>query len=193
MYFITTKMRYAYNKSTMQIRFNVGKYFPTETNQLFRVTVMGIALTLQEFLDWENIDYSIIHHSYTDTSMNTAMAAHIPPRQLAKSVVLCDEEGFIMVLVPADQHVDLPRVNSLYNRHFHLANELEITDLFYDCEEGAVPALGEAYGFEVMVDEQLEHNRQIYLEGGDHRALIRLPAETFHNLMADAEHGHYCS
>lgn len=154
---------------------------------------MAIALTLQEFLDWENVDYTVLQHPYTISSLGTAEAAHIPPEQLAKSVVLCDEYGFIMVVVPASHNINLDRMRMLYGRQFQLANEAEIADLFYDCEDCAVPALGEAYGFDVLVDEELEQYSDIYIEGGDHRALIHIPGNTFHQLMADAEHGHFCS
>lgn len=41
---------------------------------------MAIALTLQEFLDWENVDYTVLQHPYTISSLGTAEAAHIPPR-----------------------------------------------------------------------------------------------------------------
>jgi len=154
---------------------------------------MAIALTIQEFLDWEEISYSVIKHPFTLTSLNTAEVAHIPADHLAKTVVLVDDYGFVMVVVPADEHVDLQRLRKIYNRRFMLANEQEIEDLFYDCEQGAIPALGEAYGFEMLVDDKLlcEHE-DIYVEGGDHCALIQLNSQDFKHLMSHAEHGHFC-
>lgn len=154
---------------------------------------MAIALTLQEFLDWEEVKYTVIKHPATLSSLSTAEAAHIPADHLAKTVVLVDDYGFVMVVVPANQHVDLQRLRKLYNRNFMLANEQEIEELFYDCEQGAIPALGEAYGFEMLVDDVLlSENDNIYIEGGDHRALIRLNGRDFRHLMAHAEHGHFC-
>lgn len=154
---------------------------------------MAIALTLQEFLDWEDVSYSVIKHPFTFTSLNTAEAAHIPADHLAKTVLLVDEAGFTMVVVPANHHVDLERLCKIYNRHFVLANEQEIEELFYDCEQGAIPALGEAYGFEMLVDDKLLQEREdIYIEGGDHCALIRLDSRVFRQLMSHAEHGHFC-
>ena len=154
---------------------------------------MAIALTLQEFLDWEEVNYTVIKHPVTLSSLSTAEAAHIPAEHLAKTVVLVDEYGFVMVVLPADQHVDLHRLRKIYNRNFMLASEQEIEDLFYDCEQGAIPALGEAYGFEMLVDDVLlRENKDIYIEGGDHRALIRLDGQDFRHLMAHAEHGHFC-
>ena len=152
---------------------------------------MAIALTLQEFLDWEEIDYTVVKHPPTHSSLGTAHAAHIEPEKLAKTVVLCDEKGFVLVVVPASQQVDLERLRKIYNREFYFANEREIEDLFYDCEQGAIPALGEAYGFEVLLDENLEHCPDIYIEGGDHCALIHMQNKDFKQLMANAEHGYF--
>ena len=154
---------------------------------------MAIALTLQEFLDWEEVKYTVIKHPFTLTSINTAEAAHIPADHLAKTVLLVDEEGFVMVVVPADQHVDVDRLRKIFNRRFVLASEREIEELFYDCEQGAIPALGEAYGFEMLVDDKLLlENEDIYIEGGDHCALIRINGRDFQQLMSHAEHGHFC-
>ncbi len=154
---------------------------------------MAIALTLQEFLDWEEVHYSVIKHPLTLSSLSTAEAAHVPADHLAKTVVLVDDNGFVMVVVPADQLIDLPRLRKIYNRNFVLANEDEIKELFYDCEQGAIPALGEAYGFEVLVEDTLmRENDPIYVEGGDHCALIQLASQDFKHLMSHAEHGHFC-
>ena len=154
---------------------------------------MAIALTLQEFLDWEEVHYTVIKHPFTLSSLSTAEAAHVPADHLAKTVVLVDDDGFVMVVVPADQLIDLPRLCKIYNRNFVLANEDEIEELFYDCEQGAIPALGEAYGFEMLVEDTLmRENDHIYIEGGDHRALIQLAGQDFQHLMSYAEHGHFC-
>ncbi|MDH5446727.1 MAG: YbaK/EbsC family protein [Gammaproteobacteria bacterium] len=154
---------------------------------------MAIALTIQEFLDWEEISYTVIKHPFTMSSVSTAEAAHIPADHLAKTVVLVDDVGFVMVILPADEHVDLPRLRKIYNRQFMLANEQEIEDLFYDCEQGAIPALGEAYGFEMLVDDKLlTEQEDIFVEGGDHCALIQLDGQDFKHLMSHAEHGHFC-
>lgn len=154
---------------------------------------MAIALTLQEFLDWEEVNYTVIKHPFSLSSLSTADAAHVPADHLAKTVVLVDDSGFVMVVVPANQHVDLQKLGKIYNRNFVLANENEIDDLFYDCEQGAIPALGEAYGFEMLVDDTLmRESDDIYIEGGDHCALIQLNGQDFKHLMAHAEHGHFC-
>ena len=50
-----------------------------------------------------------------------------------------------------------------------------------------------AWGLETIVDDELESNDVVYLEGGDHELILRMPHEEFERLMQDALHGHICS
>jgi Ala-tRNA(Pro) deacylase len=40
-----------------------------------------------------------------------------------------------------------------------------------------------------LVDESLEGRGDIYFEGGDHRTLVHLSGEQFHEIMAKVPHG----
>jgi Ala-tRNA(Pro) deacylase len=71
------------------------------------------------------------------------------------------------------------------------ANEEQIETLFLDCEAGAVPALGAAYGLKVMVDDSLVNQPEIYLEGGDHSSLVHISGAVFRELLADARHARF--
>jgi Ala-tRNA(Pro) deacylase len=73
-----------------------------------------------------------------------------------------------------------------------LADEARIAMLFDDCDRGAVPPVGMAWGLETIVDEALEANDVIYMEGGDHERLLRMSGEQFHELMRTQPHGHFC-
>jgi len=72
-----------------------------------------------------------------------------------------------------------------------MANEEEFEPLFRDCEPGAVPALGAAYALEVLVDDSLAMESDVYIEDGDHASLIRVGGAAFQKLLADARHGQF--
>ena len=63
--------------------------------------------------------------------------------------------------------------------------------MFDDCELGAVPAFGMVWGVETVVDEELERNHEVYVEGGDHEQLLRMSGMQFSDLMGSARHGHF--
>lgn len=146
---------------------------------------MAISLTLLEYLEWEGVDYELLHHAFVNGSMQTAQQAHIPGEQLAKCVVLEDNNGYLMTVLPATHHVDLNRINQLTNRQLNFASEKEITDLFDDCSKGAIPPLPDAFGFPGLMDKSLNHCNDVYLEAGDHTELVHLSGDDFKYLMAN--------
>ena len=149
---------------------------------------MGIALTLQQYLDDQHVDYDVTTHERTATSSQTAEASHVPGDCLAKAVVLTREGGFVVAVVPASCTVRLDAIEQLLNGPVAMATEDEIDALFPDCEIGAIPAIALAYGVGVVVDESLDQRQDIYFEGGDHRSLIHVRGAQFRDLLHDARH-----
>lgn len=150
---------------------------------------MGIAITLREYLDSTNLQYDVLPHTHTGSSSETAQACNVSGDQIAKAVILEDEDGYLMAVVPATHRVDLGVLHQRLDRRIGLAAEPELEDLFIDCEPGAVPPLGQAYGMQVVIDNSLNGLDDIYFEAGNHSELIHLKGNDFEALMEDAEHG----
>ena len=149
---------------------------------------MAIALTLKSYLDDLNIHYDTLKHPHTETAMDSARLAHVPLHQMTKAVVLEDDDGYVVSVLPSNNRLNLEWVNEELQRPLHLATELELQGLFRDCETGAVPALSRPYGLEVIWDDHLKHVSDVYIEAGDHLHLIHLAGEDFRKLMADLPH-----
>ena len=149
---------------------------------------MPIATTLKSYLDERDIQYSSVEHPHTESAVDSAKSAHIPPHQMAKAVVLEDDAGFIVAVLPSNNRLNLGWVNEELERNLVLATEVELKALFEDCETGAVPALSNAYGLKVIWDDQLKHATDIYIEAGDHEHLIHLAGTDFQKLMARLPH-----
>lgn len=153
---------------------------------------MPISPRLANYLNERLARYEVCEHVPTDTSAQTARCAHVPPRHLAKSVILEDERGCVMAVVPADQRVHIGQLARLLGRHdLHLSDEARVKMLFNDCAPGAVPALGMAWGMETVVDHTLEAVPEVYIEAGDHEQLIKLSRDDFNALMRDAQRAHF--
>ena len=149
---------------------------------------MAIAKTLMNYLKDRGIDYETVTHEHTATAVASAHAAHVPAHQVAKAVVLRDESGYVLGVVPANHDVELDWVNEVMNRKLEMACEDEFKALFSDCETGAVPALGEAYGLQVVWDDELGFTADVYIEAGDHEHLIWLERREFRKLMKGLPH-----
>ena len=154
---------------------------------------MTVAHNLEYYLTWSGIEAEVVAHRRTSTAARTAKASHLPAGQLAKGVLLRDGVGYLLAVVPASHHVDLHAVGRLCGRPVTLADEEEIGRLFPDCEFGAVPPIGAAYGLPTIVDDVLASQPDVYLEGGDHLNLVHLRGEQFIGLMRDVPHGRFSS
>jgi Ala-tRNA(Pro) deacylase len=151
---------------------------------------MTIAPTLQRHLD-STVSYDVIMHDPTMSSSRTAQACHVSGNRLAKAIVLRRNGGYLLAVLPASHHIVLPELQEQLGDDVDLAEESEIRTLFPDCALGAVPAVGECYDLDVIVDDSIGVPPDVYLEGGDHITLVHLDHAQFARLMAEARHARF--
>ena len=126
--------------------------------------------------------------------METAEQAHVSGDALAKGVVVKSAEGeYLLLVLPADYQVRIDAMEKLLGRRLSLADETELAELFPDCEAGAVPPLGEAYGLKTIWDPDTGLGKldKVFFEAGDHENLVQVSGRRFHELLAHAERGHF--
>lgn len=152
---------------------------------------MAMAISLEQYLIKNRIRYDIMTHSHTEYSLATAHAAGIPAARLAKSVVLRDERNFLIAVLPATHRLRLGELRKQLGRPVRLATEAETQSLFNDCETGAIPPVGPAYGLEVIIDDSLMDQPEIFFEGGDHQEIIHVAGADFQRLLPQALHGRF--
>jgi Ala-tRNA(Pro) deacylase len=151
-------------------------------------TDMGIPATISAFLDSRDIDYSVVSHPHSESSMRTAEAAQVSGERVAKAVLLKDQEGYLLAVLPASFNVHVGTLRELLGRPVELAPETDLAGVFPDCALGAVPALGPAYDIPTVVDDSLVKQPEVYFEAGDHEELIRVTGAAFADLLDQAEH-----
>ena len=149
---------------------------------------MAIATTLKSFLEDHHVEYDMVKHPHSSTALESAHLAHVPSHQLAKAVVLEDDNGYIVSVLPSTNRLELEWVSETLGRNLEMATEDELPNLFQDCALGAVPALSNAYGLDVIWDEQLTNASEIYMEAGDHENLVHIHGDDFCELMKDLPH-----
>jgi Ala-tRNA(Pro) deacylase len=139
---------------------------------------------LQRFLDEHNILYIRISHSLAYTSQGIAELAHIPGRELAKTVVVKIDGKMAMAVLPASAHIDLIQMRAAVRANaVELATEAEFKDRFPDCETGAMPPFGNLYELPVFVDDSLTRDKEIVFNACSHRELIRMAYADFERLV----------
>jgi Ala-tRNA(Pro) deacylase len=154
---------------------------------------MAIAITLREYLQNNGISYDVIDHRRTDSTLHTAEAAHIPGDRMAKSVLLGDDESYLLAVIPATHRLEMGQLIKLTGRELSLISEDELQQAFADCETGAVPPTGLPYGIKTLIDASLLKQPELYFESGDHGKLIHISSEKFKELESDAVVGEFSS
>jgi Ala-tRNA(Pro) deacylase len=150
---------------------------------------MAIALTLKKYLAAKNVRYDVLAHEPTSSAMQTAEACRVSGDRVAKAVLLRDEIGYSLAVLPASHHIRFSELKRQLGDDVGLATEREAAELFQDCVRGAFPPVGECYGLDVIVDDSIEEQPEVYFEGGDHGTLVHMSHAQFANLTATARHG----
>ena len=142
------------------------------------------AATLKRFLDENHVRYVSIQHSPAYTAQEIAASAHIPGRELAKTVMVKIDGVMAMAVLPATTMLDLDRLKrASAAREVVLAGEQEFQDRFRDCEVGAMPPFGNLYDMKVYSDRSLTDDDQIAFNAGSHAELIQLAYRDFERLV----------
>jgi len=145
---------------------------------------MAVLKKLQQLLEENGVQYQHSVHPTAYTAREVAVAEHIPPREVAKTVVFLSENGYGMAVLCGDCVVDLEQLRrDLGLSRVRLATEAELGELFPDCELGAMPPTGNLFGLPVYVDAQLAAQPSIAFNAGTHRDVVRIQFRDFERLV----------
>lgn len=138
---------------------------------------------LKEFLDSHSVRYVSISHSPAFTAQGIAASAHVPGKELAKSVVVKLDGEVAMAVLPAPYKVDFERLKELAGvAKVELATEEEFENMFPGCEVGAMPPFGNLYGMKVFASETLAEDEEIAFNACSHTELIKMSYADFARL-----------
>jgi Ala-tRNA(Pro) deacylase len=161
--------------------------------------VGGMATTgtgaIVEFLDGAGIGYELVEHEPVMSAAGEARVAHVPPDQVAKTVVLHDGSAYVIAAIPASERLDLHKLRELLGatRQLRLADEDEIARDFPSLEVGAVPPFGPMVPAAEVIDRALLEQERILCPAGDHRhsvlvdprEVVRITAASTADICAD--------
>jgi Ala-tRNA(Pro) deacylase len=128
-----------------------------------------------ELLDAEHIAYEVIPHRRTETAAAEARALGIDPAEVAKTLVLVTNEGFVRAVLPATERIDLDKVRGVLDcDELQLATELVLAGAYPDFELGAVPPVAGVENDRVVVDRRVSETASMVFEAGTHEHSVRL-------------------
>lgn len=139
---------------------------------------------LRAFLDQRKVKYVTITHSPAHTAQDIAAAAHIPGKEMAKTVMVTIDGEMAMVVLPASMQVDFGRLlEATGASEVELAHEKDFKDLFPGCAVGTMPPFGNLFGLRTFVAEELTEDEEIAFNAGSKTEVIRLAYADYENLV----------
>ena len=142
------------------------------------------AQKLKEFLDDNSVKYVTIRHSPAYTAQEIAGLAHVPGKEMAKTVMVKIDGRMALAVLPVSYQVDFERLEEMAGaRSAELATEAEFRDMFPGCEVGAMPPFGNLYDLDTYVAEILTDDEEIAFNAGSHTELFRMDYEDFERLV----------
>ncbi|MBP1654762.1 MAG: YbaK/prolyl-tRNA synthetase associated region [Bacteroidetes bacterium] len=139
---------------------------------------------LTQYLDSHSTRYVVVIHSPAYTAQEIAARAHVPGRELAKTVMAKVDGKMTMLVLPASSMVNFTALRQDAGAsRAELATEAEFKGLFPECEVGAMPPFGNLFDMPVLVDRTLLEDEEIAFNAGTHKELVRLSYADFARLV----------
>lgn len=139
---------------------------------------------LINYLDEHGKKYVVTKHSPAFTAQEVAASAHVPGKEMAKTVIVKVDGDLKMVVLPSTHDVDFDAIkDALKANEVELATEEEFKDTFADCELGAMPPFGNFYDIDTLVAEALTDDEEISFNAGTHKELVRMNYRDFEELV----------
>jgi len=140
--------------------------------------------SVQDYLQSENVDFDILPHPHAFTARETAERAHVPGREMAKTVMVKLDGKLAMAVVAANEWVELENLRMATGAsEVRLVAEEEFKDRFPECEVGAMSPFGNLYGMQVIASDTLAADEKIAFNAGSHRELVRMNWSDFERLV----------
>lgn len=139
---------------------------------------------LIDYLAHNKVSYERLTHTEAFTAQEAAASAHIPGKELAKTVIVKLDGLMYMAVLPASFNIDFEQLKHLIGvENAELATEQEFKDLFPDCDVGAMPPFGNLYSMGVLVAEKLAEDEEITFNACNHTDLIRMNYKDYEKLV----------
>src|SRR5437588_12524951 len=96
-----------------------------ESDTFLSEQVMEIPKRLISCLNENKVQYEVLHHPEAVTAQRIAQAEHVKGRHHAKVVIAKDGDRHVMIVVPADRHIDLEKAEKAIGKAISLDKEQE--------------------------------------------------------------------
>ena len=135
---------------------------------------MSVFERLHEWLTQCGVPFTALRHEPVFTSEQAAAVRGTPLASGAKALVVKADDGFLMLVLPADRKLDSRKARAalaVKSLRFAAREEVEqITGL----QPGSIPPFGSLFGLRTYCDPDLSANESINFNAGDHAISVQM-------------------
>lgn len=150
---------------------------------------MSTSITVRRYLDRQDVRYATIPFSGPCEDVFRDGTDMLPASKIAKAIILKDVRGLIMAVLPGPNELNVDILNRQLHRNLQKADLADFKGIFNDCADHVFPPLGEAYGFETIIDDDLLDLDLIFMVSGNNNEFIRISGYDFQLLHSNAWFG----
>jgi len=150
---------------------------------------VSTSITVRRYLDKQDVRYATTVFDGSMDELFNKGNDKVNPSQIARAIVLKDFHGMLMAVLPGPNLLNIDALNRQLHRNLRVAENEDFQTIFADCAPGVLPPLGEAYGFETVVDDGLLDQDLIYFVSGNNNELVRISGYDFQLLHSNAWYG----
>lgn len=150
---------------------------------------MAISKKVINYLSDNKYKYEIIPHRTTYTAWDTAQTEKVKPQEVAKTLILKADKGWVAAVLPSNRNLDKKKFLKLCNAERKKEGEKSIKKIEFAKEAwmkksipgklGATPPFSGLLHNGIFVDKLLLKNKKIYLGSGEYDASIRVSVSQY--------------
>lgn len=156
---------------------------------------MNLPPSVALHLDRHALPYRIMHCPAIDTLGQAALRLGIAARQVVRSVLLKDQDGLVMAILPLNHILDFPLLCHTLQRSLEPMYGSETQRFFeqHQCNAGCQPPLPPAFAIPALVDSCVvaDPEAMLYFDAGSGDALINMRAADFQHLLGEVRWGNF--
>jgi Ala-tRNA(Pro) deacylase len=135
-----------------------------------------------QYLTDQHVFFETIVHPPAYSAQKLAKCLHVSGKQVVKAILLSGPSGFFLAVLPAIHQIDTELLAKELGGPVRLASEVEIAEVFRDCEWGVVPPFGVLYDLPTVIEEKVNCEAILIFESNTHFEAIRMACRDFERL-----------
>ncbi len=153
---------------------------------------MGLPDTVKDYLDSQKLPYRLISYPSRGTLQQITEAIRIPSSRLIRAVLLGDEQGYLMAILPSNHILDFSLLRKLLARDLQPLYSDELAGLFENCQPGSRPPLPGLFNLPAVIEKDLAAvDGEVYFDAGGHDTLICMNSRDCWFLLKEIPWGHF--